>query len=143
MILNVSYVKVLDTAELLFNSPAGSSIYPSFAILRRIMKPPVIKHAKSGNPPICFHDFPMETPLFIFCWGDFPWIFQPDWMPLFRSQELTAFHMCHHRSSFFYETLAKDGGVLTIYEYSLLAKESVKVDGDPDGDPDGLGKKGC
>jgi hypothetical protein len=35
--------------------------------------------------------------------------------------------MCHHRSSFFYETLAKDGGVLTIYEYSLLAKESVKV----------------
>lgn len=44
-----------------------------------------------------------------------------------RDAELTAFHMCHHRSSFFYETLAKDGGVLTIYEYSLLAKESVKV----------------
>ena len=38
-----------------------------------------------------------------------------------------AFHMCHHRSSLFYEVLSKDGGVLTIYEYSLLAKESVKA----------------
>ena len=35
--------------------------------------------------------------------------------------------MCHHRSSLFYEVLSKDGGVLTIYEYSLLAKESVKA----------------
>ena len=35
--------------------------------------------------------------------------------------------MCHHRSSIFYEVLSKDGGVLTIYEYSLLAKESVKA----------------
>ncbi|CAE7732302.1 ANKRA2 [Symbiodinium pilosum] len=41
--------------------------------------------------------------------------------------ELVAFHMCHHRSSIFYEVLSKDGGVLTIYEYSLLVKESVKV----------------
>ena len=132
MILNVSYVKVLDTAELLFNSTAGSSIYPSFAILRRIMKPPVVKHAMD-NPPIWFDDFPIFPP--IFRWG-FPMISQPD-MPMFL-QELTAFHMCHHRSSFFYETLAKDGGVLTIYEYSLLAKESVKVTQmvtqmDPDG----------
>jgi len=44
-----------------------------------------------------------------------------------REAELTAFHLCHHRSSIFYETLAKDGGVLTIYEYSLLQKESHKV----------------
>lgn len=44
-----------------------------------------------------------------------------------HDSELVAFHMCHHRSSLFYEVLSKDGGVLTIYEYSLLAKESVKV----------------
>ena len=53
--------------------------------------------------------------------------FQSQELEHLPSKELTAFHMCHHRSSFFYETLAKDGGILTIYEYSLLAKESVKV----------------
>eukprot|EP00930_Biecheleria_cincta_P057653 TRINITY_DN43551_c0_g1_i1.p1 TRINITY_DN43551_c0_g1~~TRINITY_DN43551_c0_g1_i1.p1 ORF type:complete len:474 (-),score=83.86 TRINITY_DN43551_c0_g1_i1:21-1271(-) len=41
--------------------------------------------------------------------------------------EITAFHLCHHRSSLFYETLSHEGGVLTIYEYSLSARESVKV----------------
>ena len=46
---------------------------------------------------------------------------------LASAQELVAFHMCHHRSSIFYEVLSKDGGVLTIYEYSLLVKESVKA----------------
>ena len=45
----------------------------------------------------------------------------------FVTKELTAFHLCHHRSSIFYETLSKDGGVLTVHEYSLLAKESVKA----------------
>eukprot|EP00931_Biecheleriopsis_adriatica_P119702 TRINITY_DN94910_c0_g1_i1.p1 TRINITY_DN94910_c0_g1~~TRINITY_DN94910_c0_g1_i1.p1 ORF type:complete len:469 (+),score=88.63 TRINITY_DN94910_c0_g1_i1:86-1492(+) len=40
---------------------------------------------------------------------------------------ITAFHLCHHRSSIFYETLSKEGGELTIYEYSLAARESVAV----------------
>lgn len=44
-----------------------------------------------------------------------------------RDAELTSFHLCHHRSSIFYETLSRDGGVLTIYEYNLALKESVKV----------------
>lgn len=44
-----------------------------------------------------------------------------------RDVELTAFAMCHHRGSLFYETLSKEGGLLTIFEYSLLARESAKA----------------
>eukprot|EP00931_Biecheleriopsis_adriatica_P050741 TRINITY_DN29401_c0_g1_i1.p1 TRINITY_DN29401_c0_g1~~TRINITY_DN29401_c0_g1_i1.p1 ORF type:complete len:472 (+),score=93.77 TRINITY_DN29401_c0_g1_i1:76-1491(+) len=40
---------------------------------------------------------------------------------------ITAFHLCNHRSSILYETLSKAGGELTIFEYSLIARESVAV----------------
>lgn len=44
-----------------------------------------------------------------------------------HSASLTAFHLCHHRSSLFYEVLSHEGGVLSIYEYSLALREKVKV----------------
>jgi len=33
--------------------------------------------------------------------------------------EISAFHLCHHRSSFFYEVRARDGSTVTIFEHSL------------------------
>ena len=83
----------------------------------------ILQHGNGKSP----HLAPWFSHEDLYDWfGDFPAPYPND-PSIF--QELTAFHMCHHRSSFFYETLAKDGGVLTIYEYSLLAKESVKVTG--------------
>lgn len=41
--------------------------------------------------------------------------------------EMTAFHLCHHRNSIFYEVLARDGGTVTITEYFLLAGSSKQV----------------
>eukprot|EP00929_Paragymnodinium_shiwhaense_P009388 TRINITY_DN113552_c0_g1_i1.p1 TRINITY_DN113552_c0_g1~~TRINITY_DN113552_c0_g1_i1.p1 ORF type:complete len:473 (-),score=83.45 TRINITY_DN113552_c0_g1_i1:56-1474(-) len=41
--------------------------------------------------------------------------------------EITAFHLCHHRSSIFYEVLAGEGGGLSIFEYSLVARTKNHV----------------
>mmetsp|Transcript_137488 Transcript_137488/g.293842 ORF Transcript_137488/g.293842 Transcript_137488/m.293842 type:complete len:485 (-) Transcript_137488:188-1642(-) len=41
--------------------------------------------------------------------------------------DLTAFHLCHHRGSIFYEVLAREGGTLSIFEYSLAARQKVMV----------------
>lgn len=40
-----------------------------------------------------------------------------------HGDEITAFHLCHHRSSFFYEVRAHEGGTLSIFEYSLISSD--------------------
>lgn len=40
---------------------------------------------------------------------------------------IKAFHLCHHRNSIFYEVLAREGGGLTIFEYSLAARSRARV----------------
>lgn len=42
-------------------------------------------------------------------------------------EEITAFHLCHHRSSIIYEVLSRDGGTLSIYEYSIPVRTKVMV----------------
>jgi len=41
--------------------------------------------------------------------------------------EISAFHVCHHRNSFFYEVRARDGGTVTIFEHSLLFENKLQV----------------
>jgi len=41
--------------------------------------------------------------------------------------EITAFHLCHHRSSIFYEVLSDDGGQVTVFERSLYGGRTVQV----------------
>jgi hypothetical protein len=41
--------------------------------------------------------------------------------------EISAFHLCHHRNSFFYEVRARDGGTVTIFEHSLLFENKLQV----------------
>lgn len=43
------------------------------------------------------------------------------------NEEIVAFHLCHHRSSIIYEVLSRDGGALSIYEYSIPVRMKVKV----------------
>jgi len=40
---------------------------------------------------------------------------------------IVAFHVCQHRSSIIYEVLALEGGILTLSEYSWVARRSVHV----------------
>mmetsp|Transcript_72404 Transcript_72404/g.183217 ORF Transcript_72404/g.183217 Transcript_72404/m.183217 type:complete len:474 (-) Transcript_72404:173-1594(-) len=42
-------------------------------------------------------------------------------------EEIKAFHLCHHRHSIFYEVLSRDGGALSVYEYSLSVREKSLV----------------
>lgn len=41
--------------------------------------------------------------------------------------QIKAFHLCHHRNSILYEVLAREGGGLTIFEYSLAARSRAVV----------------
>jgi len=41
--------------------------------------------------------------------------------------EISAFHLCHHRSSFFFEVRARDGSTVTIFEHSLLFEKQLQV----------------
>jgi hypothetical protein len=41
--------------------------------------------------------------------------------------EVTAFHLCHHRNSVFYEVESQDGGSVTIHELSLVFQKEFKV----------------
>jgi len=43
------------------------------------------------------------------------------------SADITAFHVCHHRGSIFYEVLSRDGGAMTIFEFSLGTRQKEKV----------------
>jgi hypothetical protein len=55
----------------------------------------------------------------------------PRWAPTpvieVDNEEIKAFHLCHHRSSIIYEVLSRDGGALSIYEYSIPVRTKVKV----------------
>lgn len=44
-----------------------------------------------------------------------------------EGEDYKAFHLCHHRSSIFYQVLARDGGALSVYEYGLAARQKVLV----------------
>jgi len=41
--------------------------------------------------------------------------------------EITTFHLCHHRSSIFYEVLSPEGGDHSIFEYSLISRSKKRV----------------
>jgi len=44
-----------------------------------------------------------------------------------ETSEITAFHLCHHRNSFFYEVISREHGTVTIFEYGLSTKHKSMV----------------
>lgn len=44
-----------------------------------------------------------------------------------ETSEITSFHLCHHRNSFFYEVVSREHGTMTIFEYGLSTKHTAMV----------------